>query len=80
MMHIERPQPVAEITAPEKGHQTKAQVDPRVHEFDDSRLLVDGRYVREQVGEAVTLFLAPVSGIWRALKGRPRRAKHKRAA
>ncbi len=39
-------------------------------EKQKERLVVDGRYVREQAGEAAAIFLAPVSGILRVLVGR----------
>ena len=49
----------------------------------DDRLVVDGSYVREQAREAATLFLTPVSGVYRALFGsarmRKRRARNRAA-
>ncbi len=45
----------------------------------DDRLVVDGNYLRSQASEAVTIFLAPMSGIFRVISGKNQiRAARKR--
>lgn len=42
---------------------------------NEDRFVVDKAYLREQVSEAVTLFFAPFSGIWRVLAGNEMRER-----
>lgn len=42
---------------------------------EPERLVIDRNYIRGQAQEAIRLFLAPVSGVWTALVGRPEPVK-----
>jgi hypothetical protein len=44
--------------------------DRKGQETDSDRFVVDGTYLRRQVNEAVTTFLAPLSGVYSAATGR----------
>lgn len=35
----------------------------------DDKFVVNGRYLRGQAGEAIAIFLAPLSGVYRAATG-----------
>lgn len=42
---------------------------PIPDDLRDDEFVVNGRYLREQAGEAIAIFLAPLSGVYRAATG-----------
>ena len=42
---------------------------PATDDLQDDEFVVNGRYLREQAGEAIAIFLAPLSGVYRAATG-----------
>ena len=42
---------------------------PIPDDLQGDEFVVNGRYLREQAGEAIAIFLAPLSGVYRAATG-----------
>lgn len=48
---------------------SKVTEHPIPDDLQDDEFVVNGRYLREQAGEAIAIFLAPLSGVYRAAAG-----------
>lgn len=44
--------------------------DRKAHPQNSGRFVLDGQYLRKQASEAVSTFLAPLSGVYSAATGR----------